>query len=66
MLRGEGRPKDSAEHLAFAQMAYDRKHLVAAARLWAEALESDSKLGDDRRTQSHYNAACAAALAAAR
>ena len=65
ILRGEDKPNDNAERLAFAQMAYDRKHFAAAARLWAEALASDPKLGDDRQTQHRYNAACAAALAAA-
>ncbi len=44
-------------------MAFDREHFAAAARLWAEALASDPKLGDDRQTQPRYNAACAAALA---
>ena len=65
LLRGEDKPGDNAERLAFAQMAYDRKHFAAAARLWAEALESDPKLGDDRQAEHRYNAACAAALAAA-
>ena len=65
VLRGEDKPKDNAERLAFAQIAYDHKQFAGAARLWAEALDSDPKLGDDRRTQHRYNAACAAALAAA-
>ena len=46
-------------------MAYDTKRYAAAARLWAEALAADPKLGDDRRAGHRYNAACAAALAAA-
>ena len=33
--------------------------------MWDEALRSDPKLADDRRTRHRYNAACAAALAAA-
>jgi len=36
-----------------------------ATRLWAAALASDPKLGDDRQIQPRYNAARAAALAAA-
>jgi hypothetical protein len=40
-----------------------KKH-AAAAKLWAEALDSDPKLADDRKAQHRYNAACAAALAA--
>ena len=38
---------------------------AAAARFSAEALASDPKLGDDRRAQHRYDAACSAALAAA-
>ena len=44
-------------------MAYDRAFHSGAARLWAEALTADPKLGDDREVQHRYNAACAAALA---
>ena len=65
ILDAKEKPGNPAEGLAFAQMAYDRKHFAAAARLWAEALASDPKLGDDRQAQHRYNAACAAALAAA-
>ena len=65
MLRGEDKPADNVERLAFAQLAYERKKFAVATRLWAEALASDPKLGDDRQTQHRYNAACAAALAAA-
>jgi hypothetical protein len=46
-------------------MCYDTKRFAAAARLWAEAMAADPKLGDDRRARHRYNAACAAALAAA-
>ena len=65
VLKGEDRPKDVVERLTLAQMCYDTKHPAAATRFWAEALEADPKLGDDRRAQHRYNAACAAALAAA-
>jgi serine/threonine-protein kinase len=44
-------------------MAYDTKRYDDDARLWAQALAADPKLGDDRRAQHRYNAACAAALA---
>jgi hypothetical protein len=64
LLKGEDRPKDVPERLVLAQMCYDTKRYAAAARFWAEALEADPKLGDDRRAQHRYNAACAAALAA--
>jgi serine/threonine-protein kinase len=63
VLGGEA-PKDNAERLALAQRAYDLGRYVAATRLWADALEADPKLADDRQAQHRYNAACAAALAA--
>jgi serine/threonine-protein kinase len=62
-LKGEA-PRDNAERLALAQRAYDTKRYALAARLWAEALDADPKLAEDRQTQHPYNAACAAALAA--
>ncbi len=65
IVSGEDKPRDNAERLAFAQMAYKRKHFAVAYRLWSEALENDPKLVDIRRAQHRYNAACAAALVAA-
>ncbi len=65
LLREEDRPADNAERLALAQFAFDHKEFVFATRLWAEALASDPKLGDDRQAQHRYNAARAAVLAAA-
>ncbi len=56
---------DNSERLTFAQIAFDQKKFALATRLWAEALASDPKLGDDREKQHRYNAARAAALAAA-
>jgi tetratricopeptide (TPR) repeat protein len=63
ILRGDDRLADNAERLALAQMCYDMKRPAAAARLWAEALTADPKLGDDRRAPPRYDSACAAALA---
>jgi serine/threonine-protein kinase len=63
VLGGES-PKDNAERLTLAQRASDVGRYVAAARLWADALEADPKLAADRRAQHCYNAACAASLAA--
>jgi tetratricopeptide (TPR) repeat protein len=57
-------PRGNAERLALGQRAYDTKRYAAAARLWAEALDSDPKLAADRQRQHPYNASCAAALAA--
>ena len=63
ILRGNEQPKDNAERLAVAQVYCDRNRPAAAARLMAEALEADPKLGDDLRTGLRYEAASAAALA---
>ena len=63
IIKGDQQPKDNAERLALAQRAYDKALHATAARLWAEALAADPKLGDDRQAQHRYNAACAAALA---
>ncbi len=63
VLRGEDKPADNAERLAFAEMAYEQKKFAFATRLWAEALDIDPN--DDRIKQQRYNAACAAVLAAA-
>jgi tetratricopeptide (TPR) repeat protein len=65
VLGGTARPTDNGERVGLAWMAHDTKRHAGAARLWAEALEVDPKLGDDRQAQLRYNAACAAALAAA-
>ena len=63
IIKGDQQPKDNAERLHLAQRAYDKALHATAARLWAEALAADPKLGDDRQAQHRYNAACAAALA---
>jgi tetratricopeptide (TPR) repeat protein len=65
LLKVEDRPKDVAERLALAQMCNDTKRYAAAARFWDEALAAEPKLGDDRRAQHRYDAACAAVMAAA-
>jgi serine/threonine protein kinase/tetratricopeptide (TPR) repeat protein len=57
-------PTENAERLRLAQRAYDTKLHATAARLWADALASDPRLGDDRKVYHRYNAACAAVLAA--
>jgi eukaryotic-like serine/threonine-protein kinase len=65
LLKGEDRPKDVPERLALARICYDKKFHAAAARFWAEALEADPRIGENRQAGHRYNAACAAALAAA-
>ena len=47
ILKGEDRPRDASERLAFAQFCYNARCYQAAARFWGEALEADPKLGDD-------------------
>ena len=64
VLKGKDRPRDTAERLAYAQMAYDREHFAAATRFWAEALAADPKLGHDRDAQRLYQASRSAILAA--
>ena len=45
VLKGDDHPADAAEGLTFAQLCTDRKLHAAAARLYAEALQADPKLG---------------------
>ena len=65
LLKGDEAPRDMAERLALVQLCRDAKRHAAAARLAAEAMEADPKLGDDLRTALRYKAAGDAALAAA-
>jgi hypothetical protein len=58
-------PSSNAERLTLAQRAYELKQYALAARLRRDAIESEPKLTEDRQKRHHYNAACAAALAAA-
>jgi tetratricopeptide (TPR) repeat protein len=64
VLRGDDKPKDGREYLEFAGLCYNMRHFGDAARLFASALESDTRLADPQSGQ-RYNAACSAALAAA-
>jgi formylglycine-generating enzyme required for sulfatase activity/tetratricopeptide (TPR) repeat protein/tRNA A-37 threonylcarbamoyl transferase component Bud32 len=57
--------QNNAGRLLYAQIALDRKQFALAADLWARALASDPKLGDDRQARLRYHAARAAALALA-
>jgi hypothetical protein len=64
ILKGDDRPRDNAERLVFVQMCLDTKRYATAARLYAEALESDPRLVQDREAWHRSGAAWAAALAA--
>ena len=57
------KPRDGAEGLALAQIAYQLKRYGASARFHAGAFSSDPKLAEDMKSGNRYNAACAAALA---
>ncbi len=63
VLKGDDRPRDTAEGLAFAYLCNSLGRHATAARFWAEALAAEPKLGDDREAGHRYNAACDAALA---
>jgi serine/threonine protein kinase len=53
--------KGNAGRLAYAQIAFDRKHYSFATQLWAAALASDPKVSDDRAAQHRARVALLAA-----
>ena len=61
---GSIRPNDPMESLDLALICSDQKRFVASARYWGWALEADPTLGDDRRFQYWFSAACTAVMAA--
>ena len=65
LIRGDVKPHDAAEALAFAYLAYQNQQFGPSARLFAGAFQSDPKLAEDMTAHNRYNAACAAARAAA-
>jgi serine/threonine-protein kinase len=62
VIRGEV-VQDNSERLRLAYRAYERKLTATSARLFAEALEADPKLADDRQARHRYNGARSAVLA---
>jgi hypothetical protein len=66
VLSGEIRPRDALERIAFAQRLYAKSRHADAARMYAEAFAESATLAEDLATGHRYNAACSAALAAAR
>jgi tetratricopeptide (TPR) repeat protein len=67
VLNGAAEPAGPAERVEFAQLCRRYKRLHAAAtRFYTDAFATDSKFAADLRRQHRYNAACSAALAAAR
>jgi serine/threonine protein kinase/tetratricopeptide (TPR) repeat protein len=65
VLRGDDKPRDAAEGLVFADLAYRTRRCGPSVRLYAEAFGADPKLAEDMSAGNRYNAACAAALASA-
>ena len=61
VLRGAEKPKDAAEGLVFANLAYRTRRYGPSVRLYAESFEADPKLAEDMSAGHRYNAACAAA-----
>jgi tetratricopeptide (TPR) repeat protein len=64
LAKGGDPPDDIGEQLFLDGVAYNGKFFATAARLWSRAVDLNPKLGDDRKAQHLYNAACAATLAA--
>ena len=62
VVRGDDRPSDANELLAFAVMCCDKKLHASAVRLYAAGLSANPTLADDRQAQYAYNAACARLL----
>ena len=63
ILKGQA-PANDTERLELANLAYRKGLHGTSARLFAQALTNDPKLGEDRQAQHAYDAACSAALAA--
>ena len=63
VLRGEAQPADAGERNGYAQVCYEKKRYVAAARFFSQGLIADPKPADGRELGQRYAAACAAALA---
>ncbi len=63
ILQGAEQPRDNAERLNLARWAYLKRLPSTSARLYAEAMEADPKVGDERKGQPRYLAASAASMA---
>jgi tetratricopeptide (TPR) repeat protein len=66
LLSGEAQPRDALERTAFGVLLYARAHHAEAARQYEKAFAEDPALAEDLKSDHRYNAACCAALAAAR
>jgi serine/threonine-protein kinase len=63
VLAGEASPRDNNDRLQLARMCEERQWVAAAARLTAEALESDPKIGDNFQSRVRHQATGRAVLA---
>jgi tetratricopeptide (TPR) repeat protein len=66
VLSGGQRPRDAHERVAFAELLYAKSRHAESARMYAEAFAEDAALAEDLAQGHRYNAACSAALEAAR
>jgi serine/threonine protein kinase/Tfp pilus assembly protein PilF len=64
ILKGEAKPRDSAERLALGDLCYKSGRYATSARFWNEAIAETPTLDDDMAKGHRYNAACSASLAA--
>jgi serine/threonine-protein kinase len=67
ILSGQAKPADAAEAMDLAWLCQQpyKQFYAAAVRLYSDAFAAEPKRAEDPGTESRYNAACAAGLAAA-
>ena len=63
VLEGKAKPADAGEYLEFAELCGLLGQEVAAARLYAEALDASPEMAGDLHAEHRYRAVCAATLA---
>ena len=64
VIRGDDKPGDAEEEVAFAYLACGNRQFRPGARLFAGAFRTDPKLAEDMTARFRYKAACAAVMAA--
>jgi tetratricopeptide (TPR) repeat protein len=66
VLSGVERPRDAAERILFAEVLYAKSRHAESTRMYVEAFAEAAAAADDLAQGHRYNAACSAAMAAAR
>jgi tetratricopeptide (TPR) repeat protein len=66
VLSGERAPRDAPERIEFATLLQTKSRHAESAQMWAQAFAEDAAIAEDLAKSHRYNAACSAALAAAR